>query len=259
MIIEYHRPESLEETLALLSRLEPRTYALGGGTVLNRPNPEQFAAVDLQALGLNKIHKSGKNLEIGATVSLQALHDHPTLPAVLRRSLDREANFNLRQAATVAGTLVACDGRSAFATVLLALDAKLTLQPNDEEITLGNLLPQRAEFLAGKLITKIAIPLQPQVTYESVARTPADRPLVCVALARWPSGRTRLTLGGWGKSPLLALDGNEPAEGPRKGEGVKAAAWDAFAEAADEWASAEYRAATAAVLVKRCLERIDRA
>lgn len=250
MITEYHRPETLEETLALLARLEPRTYALGGGTVLNRPNPEQFAVVDLQALGLNKIRKSGKNLEIGATVTLQVLRDHPALPEVLRRTLYREANYNLRQAATVTGTLVACDGRSAFATVMLAMDAKMTCLPEDEELTLGNFFPQRAEFLSGKLVTKTTIPLQPQVTIESIARTPADRPLVCAALARWPSGRTRLALGGWGKAPLLAMDGNEPG-------GVEEAARNAYAEATDERASAEYRAAMAAVLARHCLDRTD--
>jgi CO/xanthine dehydrogenase FAD-binding subunit len=267
MIIEYHRPKTLEAALSLLARREPPTYPLGGGTVLIRPRLDEFAAVDLQALGLNKIRKSGKNLDVGAMVTLQALHDHPDLPEALRRTLDREANFNLRQVASLAGTLVACDGRSAFAAAVLALDAKLSLQPGDEEISLGNLLPQRGKFLGSKLITKITLPLGPRLACESVARTPADRPLVCAALAQWPSGRTRLTLGGWGEAPLLALDGNEPIEGPsrsvpegaRRGEGIEAAARDAFAEATDAWASAEYRAETAVVLARRCLDLIAQA
>ncbi len=253
MIIEYHRPQSIDAALALLARSDPPTVALGGGTFLNRPSLDRFAAVDLQALGLNKIRKAGKNLEIGATVTLQALQEAPGLPAALARTLGLEANYNLRQVATLAGTLVACDGRSAFATAMLALDAVLTLLPGDETVSLGNFLPMRSGIseerrapLQGKLITKVVVPLAPSLAFESVARTPADLPIVCVALARWPSGRTRLALGGYGSAPALALDGNEPG-------GEEAAARNACATAGDEWASAEYRTETAAVLVRRCL------
>ncbi|MBU2609337.1 MAG: hypothetical protein KJ606_00105 [Chloroflexi bacterium] len=69
------------------------------------------------------------------------------------------------------------------------------------------------------------------------------------ALAQWPAGRTRLALGGWGRSPLLAMDGNEA-------EGLESAARNAYHEATDEWASSEYRMDVAAVLAKRCLEEL---
>jgi len=254
MITEYHRPKTLEEAIRLLSKADTRP--LGGGTALNRPSTEQFAVVDLQALGLNKIHKSGNSpstgsgqrLEIGATATLQALLDSAHIPPALQEAIRLETTYNLRQMATVAGTLVACDGRSPFATAILALDAKCSVISDQcSVIGLGDLLPLRAEKLRGKLITKIEIPLNIILAFETVARTPADKPIVCAALAQWPSRRTRLALGGWGKSPLLAMDGNEPG-------GVEAAARSAYAEAADEWASAEYRREVAAVLAIRCLE-----
>ena len=256
MIVEYHRPKTLDEAIRLLSKADTRP--LGGGTVLNRPSPERFAVVDLQALGLNKIHKSGNKLEIGATATLQALLDSAHISPALQETIRLETTYNLRQMATVAGTLVACDGRSTFTTAMLALDAKVTviseqlLALNASEgsvISLGDLLPLRTELLRGKFITKIVIPLNVKLAFESVARTPADKPIVCAALAQWPSGRTRLALGGWGKSPLLAMDGNEPG-------GVKEVARNAFAEAGDEWASAEYRSEMAAVLAKRCLKQV---
>jgi CO/xanthine dehydrogenase FAD-binding subunit len=152
--------------------------------------------------------------------------------------------------ATVAGTLVACDGRSTFATAMLALDAKCSvISYQSSVIYLGELLALRNELLQGKLITAITIPLNVKLAFETVARTPADKPIVCAVLAQWPSGRTRLALGGWGKSPLLAMDGNEPG-------GAEEAARNAFAEAGDEWASAEYRSEVAKVLAKRCLEKL---
>jgi CO/xanthine dehydrogenase FAD-binding subunit len=259
MIIEYHRPQTLEEALELLRRKNPPTFPLGGGTVLTQLSDKSFAVVDLQALGLDKLRKVGNKLEIGASVTLQLLLESAHIPLVLTGTLRLETPLNLRNTGTVAGTLVTCDGRSPFVTAMLALDAKLTMAagptteagPRSTVIGLGDFLPLRPEFLRGKLITKIEIPLNAQLAFETVARTPADRPIVCAALAQWPSGRTRLALGGWGKAPILAMDGNEPG-------GVEAAARNATAEAGDEWASAEYRSEVAAVLAKRCLETVSK-
>jgi CO/xanthine dehydrogenase FAD-binding subunit len=252
MITEYFRPQTFEEALKLLSA--PNTRPLGGGTVLSHPSDESFAVVDLQALGLDKLHKYGNNLEIGATVTLQTLLESPHTPAALKTALKLEAPLNLRNMGTVAGTLVTCDGRSPFAAVMLALDAKLTVVSVESSIfSLGDFLPLRVGadgVRPGKLITKIEIPLQTKLAFETVARTLDDKPIVCAALAQWPSGRTRLVIGGWEKAPTLAMDGNEAS-------GIEDAARNAAHDAADQWASAEYRSAIAAVLAKRCLERLQ--
>jgi CO/xanthine dehydrogenase FAD-binding subunit len=247
MITEYKRPTDLKEALNLLS--QPDTLPLGGGTVLTKKKGASFTVVDLQALGLNQIRKSGDKLEIGATATLSQLLESTYTPAALAEAIRLETPLNLRNLGTVAGTLVTCDGRSPFATVLLALDAKMTLAgPAAGVRGLGDFLPVRAGLPHGSLITKIEIPLNTRLEFETVARTPKDRPIVCAALTRWPSGRTRLALGGWGAAPLLAMDGNEPG-------GVELAARNTFADAADEWASAEYRREIAAVLARRCLDK----
>jgi CO/xanthine dehydrogenase FAD-binding subunit len=247
MITKYHRPQTLEEILTLLAK--PDTLPLGGGTLLSHPQIASVEVVDLQALSLNTIRKKGNNLEIGSATTLQELLESEHIPEALKAALKLEAPLNIRNAATVAGTLIAADGRSTFATAMMALDAKLTLQPNDEEIEIGNFLPLRGEQLRGKLIITITIPLNTKISFEYVARTPADKPIVCAALAFWPSGRSRLALGGYGKAPLLAMDGTEA-------EGLEVAARNAYHEATDEWASAEYRMDVAGKLARRCLERI---
>jgi CO/xanthine dehydrogenase FAD-binding subunit len=245
MIIAYHRPHDLDEALTLLSK--PDTFPLGGGTLLSRPSADAVEVVDLQALGLGQIKKTGNNLEIGATVRLQQLLENEHCPKALKPALKLEAPLNLRNAATVAGAIVACDGRSTFVTALLGLDAKLAIfNPKSEISNLGDLLPLRPRGL----ITSITIPLQTKLAFDHVSRTPADKPVVCVALAQWPSGRTRLAVGGYGKAPMLAMDGTEP-------EGIEAAARNAFHEAKDEWASAEYRTDVAATLAKRCFQEIQ--
>ncbi|MEW6028237.1 MAG: FAD binding domain-containing protein [Chloroflexota bacterium] len=251
MITVYHRPRTLDEALTLLS--QPNTVPLGGGTLLSHPSPDPVSVVDLQALGLNRIHKKGNNLEIGAAVTLQQLLESEHCPEALKTAIKLEAPLNLRNSATVAGTLVACDGRSTFACVLLALDAKLTTNHGPQTTGgsssvisgLGDFLPLRPRGL----ITSVTLPLNVKLAFETVSRTPADKPIVCIALAKWDSGRTRLAVGGFGRSPLLAMDGTESA-------GIEEAARNACHEATDEWGSAEYRMDVAATLAKRCLETI---
>ncbi len=246
MITTYHRPQTLDEALTLLT--QPNTLPLGGGTLLSAPTTDSVSVVDLQALGLNTVKKQGNNLEIGATATLQQLLEDGNCPAALKSALKLEAPLNVRNMATVAGTLAASDGRSTFASILLAMDAKIEQAVFDNSkveyrtSNIGDFLPLRSS----NLITKLILPLNIKLAFEYVSRTPADKPIVCAALAQWNSGRTRLALGGYGKSPMLAMDGTEA-------EGLESAARNAYHEATDEWASAEYRMDVAAVLAKRCL------
>lgn len=248
MITEYHRPQTLEEALQLLTH--PNTLPLGGGTKINSPafKGQDFAVVDLQALDLKGISVSGNTLEIGAAVTLQQLLENENTPEALKQAIRQEASLNIRNVATVAGTLVSAGGRSPFATAMLALDAKLDIRYSATESRISNI----GEFLALRpagLITLVSIPLNAKIAYEQVARAPKDVPIVCAALSQWNSGRTRLALGGYGATPLLAMDGTEA-------DGLESAAQNAFHESADQWASAEYRMDVAATLAKRCLESV---
>ena len=251
MIATYHRPQTLDEALTLLT--QPNTFPLGGGTLLSHPMADatRVSVVDLQALGLDTLRAKGNDFEIGATCTLQSLLESEHCPAALKTAIKLEAPINIRNSATVAGTLVASDGRSPFATSLLAMDAKIDYRPmtvdrpSSTVLGLGEFLPLRPRGL----ITLITIPLNTKFSFEFVSKTPADKPIVAAALSQWNSGRTRLALCGYGKSPILAMDGTEA-------EGLESAARNAYHEANDEWASAEYRMDVAAVLAKRCLENI---
>lgn len=250
MITEYHRPETLEAALKLLRRKAPVTRPLGGGTILSAPSSESVAVVDLQQLKLNKVSLRGKNLHIGATTTLQSLLETESLLPALSAAINHEATYNLRQVATIAGTLVAAGGRSPFAAAMLALDAQLELQPKDESLAYGELLALRAEKLRGKLITKVNISTAAKLSYQYVARTPADLPIVCIALAQWPSGRTRLAVGGFGDAPVLALDGRDTS-------GLQEAFENALSAANDKWATSEYRLGAGKVLLNRAIADIE--
>lgn len=250
MIVDYYRPKDLSETLSLIENQDKKTILMGGGTAIDRYSIEPMAIVDLQDVGLGEIQKKGNFIDIGATVTLQSLSESPLIAEQLREVILREATHNLRNVASVAGTLIASDGRSPFTAALLAMDAAATLLPGDETISLGNLFLMRDQKLGSKLVTKISIPVNVQLVYEDVSRTPADLPIVSAALAIWPGGRTRVILGGYGAVPALASDGPEMG-------GEETAAKDAFSQAGDEWASAEYRMEIAPILVRRCLSQLE--
>ena len=74
--------------------------------------------------------------------------------------------------------------------------------------------------------------------------------MVCVALARWPSGRTRIVLGGLAGADHR-LDGEEL-------EGAAEVVEYALITAQDQWASAEYRIDAAKTLVGRCFRRSNK-
>ena len=252
MIIEYQRPATISEALSLLARKQPISYPMGGGTYLNRSTNDQFAVVDLQALGLGTITKRGNILQLGSTITLQEILDFTDLPEAVYSSIKLETTYNLRQMATIAGTLITANGRSPLTTVLLAMDANLEELESDGtpvQVRLGDWLPLRDKTKPGKLISKISLQVNIKISSERIARTPADQSIVCVALAQWPSGRTRLTVAGWGEAPILAMDG--PQE-----EGLEVAARNAASQAGDEWASAEYRQEMAGILAQRCLQQV---
>jgi putative selenate reductase FAD-binding subunit len=251
MITAYHRPQSLNEALRLISRSSPLTLPLGGGTVLSHYRGDDIEVVDLQALGLNRISESGNSLDLGATVTLQQLLEASNCTAAMATALRLEAPLNLRNSSSIAGTLVVCDGRSTLTTLLLALDSRLTvLHPAPETIPLGEFLPTRGRIQPGFLITGLSLPLAPKVEFGYVSRTPADRPIVVVAVAQWPSRRTRLAVGGFGPMPLLAMDG--PGS-----NGIEQAARNALHDSGDPWGSADYRMDVAATLSQRCLARLN--
>jgi CO/xanthine dehydrogenase FAD-binding subunit len=248
MIIEYHRPSTIPEALSLLSRDEPKTVPMGGGTVLNRPSPDQVAVVDLQALHLDNLEFKKNQLITGATVTLQQLLESPYLPPALYKAIRHEATYNMRHAATLAGIIFSSDGKSPLATVLLALDTEMEYLDQDSivgRISLGDFFARRKIINEMLLIISIRFSLNLSLAYEYVSRTPSDVPIVCVALARWQSGRIRVALGGTGTTPVLACDGIEK-------DGVPIAAENGYYLTEDQRVSSRYRREMA-ILSRRCL------
>ncbi len=249
MITEYNRPATLESAIKLLSRNSPTTVPLAGGTILNRKSEDDFAVVDIQNLPLREIKQESNSFIIGAGVTLQHLIDHPDTPSVFREACKRESNYNLRQMSTIGGCVAAGDGRSILLAVLLAWNAEIMIMPGAGKVSLSELLPGRQSKLEKRLITSITLNTKVRVAYEAVSKTPADSPIAGVAIAQWPNGRTRVNVFGFGISPVPAMDGTSAV-------GADLAARNAFSDSEDVHASTSYRVNLAAILTKRCLEKI---
>ncbi len=249
MIQEYHRPTTVEQALELLSRPQPMTLPLGGGTVISHHHPDGCAVVDLQLLALNKMVRQDNLLKIGATVTLQQLLGGADLPAALAGVLEQEKNPNQRRMATLAGSLVTASGRSPLATALLALNACLVWQPGNREINVKEFFANRGGNQPGKLISEVVVPVDARLAVDWVGRSPKDQPMLIVAAAHLASGSYRVALGGFGAAPCLALDATSI-------NGVEKAVSEALAGSDDAWATAEYRTQAALALVKRLLAAV---
>ena len=254
--MEYHRPKTIPEAVSLLGRAQP----LGGGTALTPRRREIAAVFDVGGLDLSTLQIQGSQVVAGAAVTLQALVEaESTLPSALVAACRQEAGWNLRNAATLGGAIMSGDGRSPFLTVLLALRPSVAFEPGGRQEPLEALLAQRNASIGQRLLTQVTFSLPESLCYEQVARSPADRPLVCLAAARWSAVgegiESSLTLGGFGAHPIRLTQAEEAA---RRGdlEAAGQAAQQAFADASDEWASAEYRSQVSRVLLLRVLREV---
>jgi len=244
----YHRPARLEDALALLARDDVRIVPLAGGThVLAHPDPSVEEIVDLQDLGLDGIAIADDVLQIGATTTLETVATSPVAQPVANglicEAARRSASSVLRQQTTVAGTLLAAAGYADLPVALLALGACVIIEPGAGRLSLEALWSEPASHLGGSLITETVVPLPPEgahLAFERVSRTPSDRAIVAVAAVQTGDG-LRVAVGGGLPHPVL----------------LQAASAEMLPDAAglpfssDALASAEYRRAMAALLIRR--------
>jgi carbon-monoxide dehydrogenase medium subunit len=255
--LRYHRPKTMEEALQLLKDGVP----LAGGTALVPLLGKTQAVIDLQDLGLDELDLKRGVIEAGAALKLQTLvESEKEIPEALVAACRLETSLNLRNMATLGGTILSADGRSPLLTTLLALDVRVKMEPGSEEVSLDDLLDRREEKIFRSLVTVVRIPVPQRLAYDQVARAPYDRPIVCAALGRWKdtqkSDVVRITLGGFGQRPVRVQKAEQKVIKSGQVDEASVAAANAYAKADDEWASAEYRSHVAGVLVRRLLTEV---
>ena len=239
VVTAYSRPRTVQEAV-LLSR-NPSAVVIGGGTTLHGSGGDRrVEVVDLQATGLDHIDAAGAEaVRIGATATLQQLVDHEALPAVVREAARRERPSTLRNQVTVGGCVATGDAESELLAALLAHDAFVTVlgEGGSEDAPLEAVL-DGLPLERGRLVTAVTVATGGRAAVARTARTRADKPIV-VAVARSTGGAPRVALAGVARRPVVVAT----AEG--------------LAPPGDFRGSGEYRAAVAAVLLRRAVEALQ--
>jgi CO/xanthine dehydrogenase FAD-binding subunit len=270
--LEYLRPKTLDEALALLRRPGLHTVPLAGGAWLvprlrrdvDVPDPlakPVDAVVDLAGLELSFVDLIGQPgdgwLRLGATTPLEQIAHSPACRqlagGILAEAAQREAPVNQRNQATLAGTVLGAPSQSELLLALLALAAHAVVTTDQPRaVPLDELLADLPGQLGSGLVTEIKLPWPAETARGSlarVARTPADQPIVAAAALADRDSR-RLALGGVTANALLLRLGTESELEP-----ALAAALEDVPLLSDWQGSDEYRRAMALVLGRRALEQ----
>ena len=246
-VFEYHRPESLNEALALLGA-HPDAKPLAGGQSLIPAMNFRLAApgrlIDLNALdelaGIDETAEGG--LRIGAMTRHCAVELSAAVAArapLLAAAMPFIAHRQIRNRGTIGGSLAHADPAAELPAVMVALAARLVLAS-----TRGERVVPAAEFFTGlfataleegELIRAIEIPAPPPRSgsaFLELARRHGDYALVGVtAVVTLDSERrvadARIVLFSVGEGPVRAAR----AEAALAGTTGDAAARDAAAEA----------------------------
>ena len=256
-IREYKRAESLEEAWQLNQKRPNRV--LGGTIWLKMENINVGTAIDLSGLGLDTIEETDDGFSIGAMVTLRQLELHPGLAAytdgAVRESVRHIVGVQLRNLATVGGSIYGRFGFSDVLTMFLALNASV-------ELYKGGVVPL-AEYAQRPydrdILVRVLVPKEnARVVYQSVRNSQTDFPVLTCAAAKLADGNIRAAIGARpGKAVLYtaAPEAGETAEefAARFAAEVKA---DIKTES-NLRGGAEYRRHLAGVLTKRAVCRLE--
>jgi carbon-monoxide dehydrogenase medium subunit len=273
----YHRPGTIDETLALLADLGDEGKVLAGGHSLLPAMKLRLAQpghlIDIGGLDeLTGVREREGGLEIGALTTHHTLATDPTVAAragLLAELAHVVGDQQVRNRGTLGGALAHNDPAADYPAGVLALDAEIVaVGPNGERT-----IPAGEFFTAflttaldpGELLVAVRIPDLPANTgyrYEKLANPASGYALVGVAavvqlddngsIAQARIGITGASDVAWRAEGVeAALAGVQP-----DGESVKAAAAgvvDGVEMLADVHAPAEYRARVTRNLVRRAV------
>ena len=258
-IKNYARPETVDEALGLL-RAKKSNVALGGMLWLKLQDKNVDTAVDLSGLGLDAIEETPEGWRIGAMATLRQLETHKGLAAftggALAESVKHIVGVQLRNLATIGGSVFGRFGFSDPLTLLLALDAKVELA----EAGRMSLRDFSQSGIRKDILTHIFLPGgNVEAAYLSQRNSATDLPVLTCAVAR-RQGKVACAVGA---RPARAARFDDEAGLLAGGVTEESAA--AFAEDVTRRAvfgsntrgSAEYRRQVCRALVRRAALKLE--
>jgi CO/xanthine dehydrogenase FAD-binding subunit len=261
VIRRYERPATIEEAAALI--LEEGGVPLGGGAWTQLNGRSIGLAVDLSSLGLDKIEDSGDEVTMGATTTLRSLETssllEETFRGVFAQAVGHIVGVQLRNVATVGGSVAGKYGFSDVVTLLSALDAQLIFHDGLRLCVAEFLLAPRDKPF---LLTKVAVKKGRKAAYQSLRVTANDFP-VLNACAAFDGQAWALAVGSRPAAARLcpqasSLLGADPAPDPGAAGRSGARAAEELTFGADLRSGAEYRKAICPVLLERAILEASR-
>lgn len=201
---EYAAPATAQEAYALIQKKS--SVALGGNMWLRQCGMKRQTAVDLSALGLDKIEESEDGFLLGASVTLRQMETHRGLEeafgGVFAHALSPIVGVQFRNTATLGGSVYGRFGFSDVCALLLALDAEVILEGRGA-VMLSDYMqePYRRD-----LITHVRISKGQTAGIASVRLNANDFP-VLVAAASVKEGKARVVLGARPGRAVIVADG----------------------------------------------------
>ncbi len=264
-ILDYVRPKSLEEAYRLLNEVEGAEL-LGGTTYARLSDRTIKLAIDLQDVGINFIREEEDYIVIGAMARLANVQFHDSImkyaDGYLYNAISHIWSVQLRNVATVGGTVVPKWGFSDFITAILALNSEVEFYKAGRmkmEEFLENPVPKK------DIMTKLMIKKEPRkASFKFLRNSYYDFSLVNLAVsAKIENGRFedwRVAVGARPAVATLSRSTMDFLNSEKLSEESLEKASDILKKdvkfASDFRASGEYRREMAGVLLKRALKEV---
>ena len=255
---DYARPDSAAAAWTLLQ--EPDSALIAGGLYLRLANSRLARLISLDGCGLDTISRSDGRIRISAMVSERAIETDPALHSatggLLNKAVRHIMGVQVRNMATIGGSVWGRYGFSDLLTALLALDATIHLHKGGEHSLERFLNVRRSgKFVRGQKAVTITVgPVKPG--WQDQRLTATDFPALNAAAVRTTSG-WRIAVGSRPGRAVLCpdamtfLDNADDPAGAAAEAGRRAAAELEFGS--DLHGSAAYRKEIAPVLVERAI------
>ncbi|MSO95891.1 MAG: xanthine dehydrogenase family protein subunit M [Thermoleophilia bacterium] len=277
--VEYARPATVEEAIALLSEHDGARALAGGQTLVNvmkarAASPDVLVDLaDLAELRTISFSADQSALEIGAMVTNTMVISSSEVEVarpILAEVAATIADVQIRNRGTVGGNVCVNDPTNHYPPLLSALGATFTIRSaagervvSAEEFFLGVYVTAVSE---GELLTRISVPTRRPGTGDGMAGITLGAHgtyLACAAATVGPDG-VRISIGCVAAVPVRATEMEERlADGDLSEAAVRAAAHGLGATLdppSDVHANAEYRSHLAEVsAVRAVLQAAERA
>ncbi|MGB4589593.1 MAG: FAD binding domain-containing protein [Clostridiaceae bacterium] len=253
-IENYIMVDSLDEAYEL--NQSRSNVILGGIMWLKMSNRKIENAIDLSSLGLNTIEEDDESFKIGCMCTLRELEVHERLNTefngILRKSVEHIVGVQLRNGATIGGTIFSRFGFSDVLTALLALDTYVELYKGGI-VSLEDFIAMRTD---NDILIRIIIKKDNRkVSYSTLRKSSTDFPVLACAVS--------YAEDTW-KAVLGARPGTAKAVEIKASKNIAIEEITAFIEKIKETitfgsnhlGSKEYRSILADVLVRRNIEEI---